>query len=235
MVESLQARAGRLAALVESHRELTGAVCHEMRHPLMRLRFRHALVREAPDRAERDQNLERMAEDLDLLERLAEELLTWVQLEADRSEPPAGTFAVAPWLETIERQARALAGARGDVLELEFLARAGELHGEPQSLARALANLVANALRFASRKVRVIVEADASGQRIHVDDDGPGIAPESREAIFEAFRRGAPGREAPSRGFGLGLAIVRRVAERHAGTASVADGPLGGARFTLAW
>ena len=231
--EALNAMAAQVAASAAAQRELTGAVCHELRHPLMRLRFRHALVRDASDREDRDQNLERMAEDLDLLDRLAGELLACTQLDATESEPRPEAFAVAPWLATLERQASEAAGARGDALEIEFRVNALELRGEPQHLARAVMNLVANALRFATLRVRVSVESDNGHASIHVDDDGPGVAPEERERVFEAFRRGAPGRE--PQGFGLGLAIVRRVARRHGGRATVGTSPLGGARFTIAW
>ena len=71
--------------------------------------------------------------------------------------------------------------------------------------------------------------------RIHVDDDGIGIPPEERQRVFFAFTRLDRSRDRATGGYGLGLAIVRRVLEQHGGTASAEESPLGGARFTISW
>ena len=70
---------------------------------------------------------------------------------------------------------------------------------------------------------------------MHVDDDGPGIAPEDRERVFEPFIRAEPGRSRETGGVGLGLAIVRSVAEWHGGAARIGPSPLGGARVSISW
>ena len=70
---------------------------------------------------------------------------------------------------------------------------------------------------------------------VHVDDDGIGIPPEDRENVFSAFTRLDRSRDRATGGYGLGLAITRRVLELHGGTATADASPLGGARFTLAW
>jgi signal transduction histidine kinase len=70
---------------------------------------------------------------------------------------------------------------------------------------------------------------------VHVDDDGPGIAPEDRERLFEPFIRAEPGRERETGGVGLGLAIVKSIAEWHGGDASIGASPLGGARVSISW
>ena len=70
---------------------------------------------------------------------------------------------------------------------------------------------------------------------VHVDDDGIGIPPEDREHVFSAFTRLDRSRDRATGGYGLGLAITRRVLELHGGTATADAAPLGGARFTLAW
>jgi signal transduction histidine kinase len=70
---------------------------------------------------------------------------------------------------------------------------------------------------------------------VAVDDDGAGVPAAQREAVFEPFRRLEGERERRSRGWGLGLAIVRRVAESHGGRACMQDAPLGGARLRIDW
>jgi two-component system sensor kinase ParS len=107
---------------------------------------------------------------------------------------------------------------------------------EPQFMARALLNLLRNAIRYARQRVEVSIEHTDNGRwRLCVDDDGPGIPAADRVRIFEPFTRLDEDRSRATGGFGLGLAIVRRVAEWHHGTVEASDSPLGGARFMLSW
>lgn len=108
---------------------------------------------------------------------------------------------------------------------------AAPVQGRRDDLARLVRNLLANAVRHASSRVEVACHQDASGAVLVVADDGPGIDPDLREAVFERFRRADPARGHES-GTGLGLSIVRSVAERHGGTVRIADGD-GGARFEV--
>jgi two-component system sensor histidine kinase RstB len=70
---------------------------------------------------------------------------------------------------------------------------------------------------------------------VAVDDDGSGVPPQQREAVFQPFKRLEGERERRSPGWGLGLAIVRRVAEAHGGQARMQSAPLGGARLLIDW
>ncbi|HEX2782352.1 MAG TPA: ATP-binding protein, partial [Ilumatobacteraceae bacterium] len=100
-------------------------------------------------------------------------------------------------------------------------------------VARAVRNLMANACRHANRTVRVEAATSDGNVWIHVDDDGPGVAAEDREAIVRRFGRLDEARNADVGGAGLGLAIVASVARAHGGEVVVADSPLGGARISL--
>lgn len=108
---------------------------------------------------------------------------------------------------------------------------AAPVRGNRDDLARLVRNLLANAVRHASARVEVACHQDASGSLLVVEDDGPGVDPGLREAVFERFRRGDPARGHAS-GTGLGLSIVRAVAERHGGTVEVVEG-VAGARFEV--
>ncbi|TXT28843.1 MAG: two-component system OmpR family sensor kinase [Rhodocyclaceae bacterium] len=99
----------------------------------------------------------------------------------------------------------------------------------------ALRNLLRNAFKYAATRISVDAEQVGETIRIHVDDDGIGIPPEEREHIFSAFTRLDRSRDRSTGGYGLGLAIARRVLELHGGTATADASPLGGARFTLTW
>jgi signal transduction histidine kinase len=108
------------------------------------------------------------------------------------------------------------------------------VRGNPALLAAGVRNLLDNALKFTqqSQRVRVAVSSDATAGRITVDDAGAGVPVPERERVFDSFFRGAEAR-ADRPGFGLGLPILRRVARVHGGDVTLADSPLGGARFEL--
>jgi signal transduction histidine kinase len=110
---------------------------------------------------------------------------------------------------------------------------AGRIRGRREQLALAVRNLLGNAVRHADSTVAIGVRRDGDAVELTVDDDGPGIAPDDREHVFERFTRLDEGRARDAGGAGLGLAIVRAVAERAGGTVTVDESPLGGARFAL--
>lgn len=228
--------AAQVSQLLQSHRTLTSAVSHELRTPIARLRFAHSLARAQATPEGKDRLLARMEADIAEIDQLTRELLDYARLERGAPGLAVQNVPVEPWLEDV------LASAREEVLEgrppAEITASvAGEtLRCEPRYMARAVANLVRNARAHARREVRVTVETDArGGAEIHVDDDGPGIAPQDRERLFEPFVRADGSRARDSGGFGLGLAIVRQVVRWHGGEARIGDSPLGGARVSLRW
>jgi signal transduction histidine kinase len=108
------------------------------------------------------------------------------------------------------------------------------VRGDADQLRRVLVNLLGNGVRHARSRVRVSLSATASAWELAVDDDGPGIALEDRERIFERFVRLDEHRARGGGGVGLGLAIVRRTVTAHGGTVVVADGGLAaGARLIV--
>ncbi|MEQ1788723.1 MAG: ATP-binding protein, partial [Acidimicrobiales bacterium] len=133
-----------------------------------------------------------------------------------------------------EARRRAPAGAA--VLVEVDAPSAAVVHGSRTQLRRALANLLDNAGRHARTTIRLSVHERDGRVRVLVDDDGPGIDEADRERVFERFvrldeHRARTGTDAG--GAGLGLSLVRRIAERHHGTARVDTAPLGGARVVL--
>ena len=100
---------------------------------------------------------------------------------------------------------------------------------------RVLQNLLQNALHHAAHKIAVHYEAREDCFCLMIDDDGPGIPEQEREAIFAPFARLDSSRNRESGGFGLGLAIVFQIALWHDGGVTVSDSPLGGARFSFTW
>jgi two-component system sensor kinase ParS len=107
---------------------------------------------------------------------------------------------------------------------------------EPRLMELALSNLLANALRYARSDVRVTAARTGNLYRLVVEDDGDGIPEGDRATVFRAFARLDNSRNRDTGGFGLGLAIVARIAALHRGRVSAeASTALGGARIALEW
>jgi signal transduction histidine kinase len=107
--------------------------------------------------------------------------------------------------------------------------------GDPERVQQCLAALIENALHYSPTPLPVSLAVDQQGDALvlHVRDQGPGVAPSEREAIFERFARGSAAINANSRGSGIGLAMVRLLMEAMGGYVVAADAPGGGADFQL--
>ena len=106
---------------------------------------------------------------------------------------------------------------------------------DPEKLQRIVMNLLGNAFKFVpdGGRIRCSLRHSAAELTIAVDDSGPGVKPELREAIFERFRQGDGGISRTVAGTGLGLAIAKEFVEMHKGRIDVLDSSLGGARFEV--
>jgi signal transduction histidine kinase len=172
-------------------------------------------------------------QDLNELDGLISELLTYARYDWKDSGLKMQKQAVAPWLEgVLEEQARKISAHLQQVCLIDPQRLACF---EAKHLGRAVGNLVQNADRYGNGLIKVSVEEQAQDFLIHVDDDGPGIPEADRERIFEPFARLDASRSRESGGYGLGLAIVKRVVDSHQGTVSVSTSPLGESRFTIRW
>ena len=109
------------------------------------------------------------------------------------------------------------------------------MYGDRFRLEQALQNLAANAIRHAPHGGRVELRAElqGTGTALIITDNGPGIAPEHLEFVFDRFYKGDPARSNGSGGSGLGLSIVRAIVERHGGTVSVTSEPNAGTVFKI--
>ncbi len=229
--------AGRASAPVEAaiarERQFTRDVSHELRTPLAMLGLQVDLAREVPDATPAlAARLAAVGEATHRLGELVDDLLALTRGEAGPSERPLG-FSLA---EVVEEEAAAitpLAEARGIALELALADGPARAVGDPPAVARAVRNLLDNAIRYAPAGSRVGVRlARRDGAHvIAVTSAGPPIAEADRARIFERFGRADAGQAANPGGTGLGLAIARAVARAHGGTLVLA--PAGGAGNTF--
>jgi signal transduction histidine kinase len=209
----LDALLGRVARALVAEQRLTSELAHELRTPLTVVRAEAELALRAPalPAGEADR-LRRIIASTDHLATVIESLLSAAR-GASSAETPV------PVADVLAAGASAASTGRGDV-EL-VVEPAGALYvATPVDVAaRALAPLVANALRYARSAVTVAARDGGSTVAIEVRDDGPGIDPDQREDVF------APGRRAvDSPGAGLGLPLARRVARGSGGDVQLAEG-----------
>jgi signal transduction histidine kinase len=219
--ESFNMMAQRIDELLLSHKELLGSVAHELRTPLARLSLALELLREGG--GSREEMFTRMEADISALDALMAELLEYNRLGR-------GT---APRLEAVDitelaRDVIASASWGRDGLEIS-LSGAAEAFTDRAMLARALSNLVFNAVKYAVSRVDVVVHRTSAGFSISVADDGPGFPKTILPTVFEPFRKGAD-----STGAGLGLSIAQRITLILGGEISAENPAEGGARVTLA-
>ncbi len=231
LAQRFNAMAERIERLIDSHKELTHAVAHELRTPIARLRFGMEMSQTAAA-AERTRYLNSMERDVVELDALIAELLDYARFDRDTPALDPRTHALATWLHRTVSDARLPAptvtfrcDARTTVYALF----------DDRLMTRALGNILRNAARYARAEVYVTAEIVEGACIIHVDDDGPGVPVSERKRIFEPFVRldGSRGRD--SGGYGLGLGIAQRIVHWHQGNIEVGDSPMGGARFSLRW
>ncbi|MCC7632516.1 ATP-binding protein [Stenotrophomonas rhizophila] len=233
IVEHSNRMAARVADLVQGQRDLTHAVSHELRTPVARLAFGLDLVEQASDER-RTALLHGMRSDLAELNRLVSELLAYERLEHRGESCHWPRVDALPWLQQSLADPLRQAAATGIGLALRRCEPAC-LHIDGRLMQLALSNLVCNALRHARSQVQVSLLQIDGACCLRVDDDGEGIAEADRVRVLQPFTRLDDSRSRDTGGFGLGLAIVRRIAERHGGQAVVSRASLGGARLEIRW
>jgi two-component system OmpR family sensor kinase len=202
----------RLRRYVEDRTAMVGAIAHDLRTPLTRLRFR---IESAPEEVRA-----KMATDIDQMEEMIAAALTFVR---DASRPADRTpLELSSLLESLcDEMAETGADTeveRGDKVILE---------GDPLALRRLFANLLENAIKFGSR-ARARVYRDAVSAVVEIEDDGPGIPEAEVDRVFEPFYRREPSRSRQTGGIGLGLAVVRSVARAHGGDVTLINRAGGG-------
>jgi two-component system, OmpR family, sensor kinase len=227
MVDSLEATAARAQRSEAAMRRFLADASHELRTPVAALQASaETLLREQPERPERDRMEAQLSREAARLGRLVDDLLSLARVEGRRPDAEVVDLAVAADAAVAESRVE----APGAEVTTDLEPRT-QVSGDAPAMTRALRNLVENACTAAGRggHVRVTVLAAGGDAVARVVDDGPGIPEYERERIFERFVRLAPdGRP----GSGLGLAIAREIARRHGGDITC-DPSEGGASFTL--
>ena len=223
---------GRLETAFEAQRRFTADASHELRSPLTTLRGELEVARRRPrDPAHYEGVLDSALEEIDRLERVLADLLELARLDDDRGATTVVDLAGVA-REVVARHT-ADAAARGLALELRTEPGVASRAAAPR-LARALDNLVANALRYTpAGRVEVVVRVQGADALVEVADTGVGIAPDELERVFDRFYRLDASRARDAGGVGLGLAIARQIARVYGGDLTARSTPDAGSTFVL--
>ncbi|GAB5381296.1 MAG: ATP-binding protein [Aliiglaciecola sp.] len=215
----------RVTSLLHAQRELTGAVAHEFRTPLSRLKFAIATNKDSPSSA-----LLAMNQDIDELEKLVQEMLDYTSME---TQQPELNVTEIPLLALCQQRCEYILGSLPEPPITTFAGHDRLILGDGHFIERAIDNLLQNACRYAVERIEIVLTDHASGIVLSIEDDGKGIHPNLRERIFDPFFRPDQGRDRKRGGAGLGLAIVKRIMHWHNGRCWVQESHMGGAKFCL--
>jgi signal transduction histidine kinase len=225
VASSFNAAATRIEALVRSHQSLLANASHELRSPLARLKMAVSMIDEA-DEAQRTRLKREINTNVAELDELVEEVLLASRLDSLRDIEHRERIDVIGLAAEEAARVDAAVDAPADGQPLSVVA-------DERLVRRALRNLLENARRYGGDEVSVVVRRQAGQVQMQVCDRGPGVPAELRERIFEPFYR-LPGHAEKSGGVGLGLSLVKQIAQRHGGSVRCEPRPGGGSCFTVA-
>jgi len=225
--------ARHISALIENQKHLSNAVSHEIRTPLARLKFALALMpmycQPDSDEQKRQDFLNEMQLDIKEMENLLQELLTYASLESQR-EMPLDEYDL---ITLINQSIKRLSALSETPITLHTDIETLPLFGEPALIERALQNLLTNAQRFARHQILIEVSQTQQRVTLSVSNDGEPIPEVDLPKVFEPFYRSQSVQNG-NKGHGLGLAIIKRIMQRHLGEVNVTSHPAQ-TRFTLSW
>ena len=216
LARSMNIMQARIVELVRSRTLVLGAISHDLRTYLTRLRLRLEMLPESEQRT-------KASADLDGMQALVDDALAFARATfGDGSDESVDLSFIAQ----VELDARI---ALGDEVTLSGAAAPLFVRGSSAALARVVANLVSNALAYGGCAELSLLSSDEFVE-LRVEDRGPGIPADARTSVFEPFYRLEPSRNRDSGGAGLGLTIVRQIVESYGGRIAIEERPGGGAR-----
>ncbi len=231
MVQSLNGLLGRLRGSFAAQRAFVADAAHELRTPIAALKLQAGLMARARDDRARAEALSELHAGIDRSAHLVDQLLTLARSEPEARGEPGDSIDLARVCAEVVGEMMPLAAARGSRIEFDA-PESLRLRGDANALHSLLRNLVDNALRHTPEgsRVRIEIDQDERFVRVGVDDDGPGIAVEEHDRVFDRFYGRTAGGDA---GSGLGLAIAKAVIDRHGGRIELDRSALGGLRVLV--
>jgi signal transduction histidine kinase len=219
LIRAVNAMQARIVELVRNRTLVLGAIGHDLRTYLTRLKLRVELLPESEQRT-------KAAADLDGMQALVDDALAFARASFAKSSGETADLSIIVEKEVEARRAQGapvtLAGTEGPLA----------VRGSPTALARVVANLTDNALAYGG-SADLSLHTQSPFAELWIEDRGPGIPAAERKRVFEPFYRIEPSRSRDSGGAGLGLTIVRQIVEGLGGEVLIEDRPGGGARVRV--
>lgn len=232
LVSAFNALLQRLASALKNERQFAEDVAHELRTPLAAIRLQAQLIERAPDAAAAQHALGRLISGVDRTARLVDQLLTLARLDPSRAaDQDQQTFSLARIVDETVGEFDNTLRQRGQQIVLEV--SPGTVRSSPHAVYVVLRNLIENALRHSPPGGTVRLSANDLGGELSlvVSDEGPGIPAAQRGQVLDRFVR----LESGGTGSGLGLFIVRRIAEALGGRIEISEVSPTGACVTVCW
>lgn len=224
-----EAERAHVAELLDADRlksQFVASVSHELRTPITSIRGAVAALRVSGEESQRTELLDVMERQAGRLAEMVEEMLTAAKLERSDTAPLLRRID----LSALIRMVAVESGVAGQPVDLQ-IPEVCEARADPESVRRIVGNLVENAHKYGAPPVRIALQLDGENVVVSVIDSGAGVPASEREKIFDRFYRSDITGQKP--GVGLGLPIVRGLAETCGGSVWVEDSPEGGAAFRV--
>ena len=227
----------REMALARQQSEFISTVSHEFRTPLTSMRHLTELLatNKVPSEERKATYYQLLARETERLHRMVESLLSFGRIQAGayawRLEPADASQLV----QAVVEEFRSEQHSAGREVVCDADDDLPPIQADREALSRAVSNLLENAEKYSEPGTPIHVRTRRAGPALHisVEDRGNGIPLEEQKQLFRKFIRGSEARRAGIRGIGVGLALVKSVAEAHGGSVELASEPGQGSTFTL--
>jgi signal transduction histidine kinase len=224
LVSNLNGMLDRITGLMETVRQVSDNIAHDLRTPLTRLRSQLEIARVQQEQSDPEARaaVERAIGEADGLLDTFPALLRIARIEAEQRREGFAEIELAPLLNDVMELYEPVATERGQTIASR-LTDAEAVDGDRNLLFQAVANLLDNAIKYTPAGGRITLGLTTAGEgvEISVADTGPGIPADQRERVFDRFHRLERSRSTP--GSGLGLSLVRAVARLHGGVVRLTD------------
>ena len=211
----------RLKTSLSAQQRFASDAAHELRTPLTALKLQVQMAQRAKTPEKQAQYFAKVNEGINRATRLVQQLLTLARIDPETSDRPVTTLNLESMIESVAEDMRPIAQQKEITITTKVAPASTE--GMEDAIRLMVTNLTDNAIRYTPEQGHIELRCDTTDDKaiIEISDNGPGIAPEERERVFDRFYRALGTKTS---GTGLGLAIVKRIIDIHHGQIVIDDG-----------
>ncbi len=231
LADGFESMTQQLRNLIESQKEFSNAISHEVRTPLARIKFSlAALDDELP--APLSEHSTEIHNNVNEIDQLLDAMLKYARLEHPDTIVSWQSLSIQELLSLVESNKQS-----NTMIEFTHVGSTPDqiIACDPHLMVLAVSNLIENAMRYANKRIRITLQATNDDVGIVVEDDGSGIPQDQHQAVIKAFSSINHSDKNKSGGYGLGLAIVKRIANLHHGDLLIGNSEFGGAKLQVFW